>query len=720
MLASVAVAWALISFGAHLHPETVAAPTIRRAPAAHSANPIVLLLAQVAVILALSRLLGMLCARLRQPLVIGEILAGIMLGPSLFGWVAPELFGSFFPQESVRYLGVLSQVGVILFLFLIGLELDPRLLRGRGHAALLISHASIALPFILGVGLTLYLYPRFFRMMPGMQFVGTALFMGAAMSVTAFPVLARILTERNLHKTDVGLLALTCAAIDDATAWCMLAFVIGIVRADGLVPGLITAAQAVAYVVFMFVAVRPMLRGLQKVYDHQGRLGAPMIGFILVLVLMSAWVTEMIGIHALFGAFLMGAMMPNGTKFVRAITDRLEDFTVCFLLPIFFAYAGLHTNIGLLHAGGLWLDTLLVIGVACLGKIGGSSLAAVVAGVRTRDALTIGVLMNTRGLMELVILEIGRAEGVLTPPVFAMMVIMALVTTGMTAPLLSLLARKTGAATTLQKPRDAILVPVAFPESGPALARLAHALLGTSSGQRHDPQLLPMHLVRPAEEQFGSGITELDEARDNALEPLLAEARRLGVPAEPISFVSQDIATDIAATARGRGASLVLMGVHRPVIGTEVLGGTVHRVFEQAEADVAVLIDRGFSQAARVLVPYLGTRHDRLALSLAERMSRMAGSQVTVLHVVRPGAAKLDVRKQVDETFPQPQPRSTVTLKVVDDAVPVDAVLREALGYDLVIVGVDEEWGLESHLFGWRPQRLAQACASSLLIVRRA
>src|SRR5688572_13604317 len=254
----------------------------------HGLNLILILLGQIAIILALSRVMGFIFSRLHQPQVMGEMIAGIMLGPSLLGLIAPEWSSAIFPAQTVRYLNVLSQVGVIFFLFLIGLELDPKLIRNRGHAAVVISHVSIIAPFLLGAALALYLYPRVFTSTPTMTFTSVALFMGAAMSITAFPVLARILTERNLHKTKVGAVTITCAAVDDVTAWCMLAFVVGIARATGMRSALITAALAVAYVLVMFFLVRPFLRRLELVYDRQGRLSQNVVAVIFLLVLASA------------------------------------------------------------------------------------------------------------------------------------------------------------------------------------------------------------------------------------------------------------------------------------------------------------------------------------------------------------------------------------------------------------------------------------------------
>jgi Kef-type K+ transport system membrane component KefB len=688
----------------------------------HGHNPILILLLQVVLILALSRVMGTLFRFFRQPQVMGEMVAGIMLGPSLFGWLAPGVAAWVFPAQSVTYLSVLSQVGVIFFLFLVGLELDPKLLRNRGHTAIVVSHVSIIAPFLLGAAAALYLYPRLFNNAPYMRFSSVALFLGAAMSITAFPVLARILTERNLHKTNIGAIAITCAAVDDVTAWCMLAFVVGIARARGLVPGLETAALSVAYVAFMFFLIKPFLHRLQAVHNRQGRLTQGVVATIFLLVLASAWTTEAIGIHALFGAFLMGAIMPKGTEFVRSLSEKLEDYTVIFLLPIFFAYTGLRTQIGLLDRPELWFDTALITLVACAGKFGGSALAGRACGLGWREASVIGILMNTRGLMELVILNIGLQEGVITPAVFAMMVIMALVTTALTTPVLHWIypmrLLRAEAREAERARAFSVLVPVAMPESGAALARLAATLIDPSDGK-----ILALHLQRPVDhEAYRSGLDEAQSpANDPALAPLLDEAREQKVATEPIAFVTRDAAADIAAVAAAQHAGLVVMGFHKPVFSKTILGGTVHRVMSQCETDVAVFVDRGFESARRILVPYMGSSHDRLALELAGRIARNKGASVTVLHIVPPSRKKppLDAKKIVDRTFTDPALAAKVTLRVVEERSPVNVVVRDAADQDLVIIGVSEEWGLESHLFGWRPQRIARDCPTSMMIVRK-
>ncbi len=391
------------------------------------------LLLQIAVILVAARVVGTLFRRLGQPQVIGEMLAGLLLGPSLLGWLAPGVSAFLFPPDGLTALNALSQIGLILFMFLIGLELDPQRLRERARAAVVISQVSILVPFVLGALLAVYLFPRLGE--PDVRLIHLAVFMGVAMSITAFPVLARILTDRKLLRTPLGMLAITCAAVDDVSAWCMLAAVVLLVHATEAAASLwLILGGSALYVVAMLFAVRPALRRLDGFYQREGTVGRGLLALILLLVLASAWVTESLGIHALFGAFLMGAIMPKDHRFVATLSEKLEDLTVVLLLPIFFALTGLRTSIGLL-GGDLWLDTLLIIVVAVVGKLGGAMLAGRATGLAWRDAGVLGILMNTRGLVELVVLTVGLEVGVIGPTLFTMMVIMALATTLMTTPL---------------------------------------------------------------------------------------------------------------------------------------------------------------------------------------------------------------------------------------------------------------------------------------------
>lgn len=405
-----------------------------------AAHPFVLLLAQAVLVIGTSRVLALVLRKLGQPLVIAEVLAGIALGPSLLGVLSPSTLQLFFPASSMGLLGVISQLGLVFFMFLIGLELEPALLRGLGKSALAISPTSIALPFVLGAGVAVWLAPTL--SLPGVPVSSFVLFLGVAMSITAFPVLARILSERGLIHTPVGALAIACAAVDDVTAWCLLAFVAAVVRASGLASAALTLVFAVVYCAAMWFVARPLLAKLVRQRTDRRGISQRMVAFTVVLLLLSALTTEAIGIHALFGAFFFGVIIPREGGLAHGLRERLEDLVVVLLLPLFFAYSGLRTQLGLLDSSGAWLICGLLILVAVAGKWGGSTLAARATGQTWKDAMAIGVLMNTRGLMELVVLNIGLDLGVISPQVFTMMVLMALLTTVMTSPLLAMLQRE--------------------------------------------------------------------------------------------------------------------------------------------------------------------------------------------------------------------------------------------------------------------------------------
>jgi Kef-type K+ transport system membrane component KefB len=396
---------------------------------------VLLLLSQIAGILVAARLVGRAVGVIGQPRVVGEMLAGIMLGPSFLGWAAPDLFHTLFPPVSLGFLSALSQIGLVFFMFLIGLELDLKLLRGQTRAAVITSHASIILPFFLGAGLALFLYPRLSD--DSVSFTGFALFLGAAMSVTAFPVLARMLTEHGMLKTRLGSVTIAAAAVDDVTAWCILAVVIVVVRtAEAPMSIPMMVGGTLLYVTAMLTVVRWGLRRLEHALEARGGLSQDIVAIVVFLILASAWTTERLGVHAVFGAFLAGVVMPRDEQLVRPLLDRFHDLMVILFLPLFFAFTGLRTSISLI-TGDLWVYCALIIAVAVLGKLGGSALAARTSGMSWRDSWAIGTLMNTRGLMELVVLNVGLDIGVISPALFAMMVLMALVTTFMTSPVLA-------------------------------------------------------------------------------------------------------------------------------------------------------------------------------------------------------------------------------------------------------------------------------------------
>jgi Kef-type K+ transport system membrane component KefB len=383
-------------------------------------------LVALAVIVASAHLFGRLAARLGQPRVLGEIVAGIALGPSLLGAVWPEATAELFPAAVVGHLRPLADLGLVLFMFLVGLELDERHLRGQGHRAVVISHVSIIVPFALGAGVAVPLHDVVGK---GTDLLPFCLFVGAAMAITAFPVLARILQETGLESTRLGALTLTCAAVDDVTAWCILAGVLAIARDSGGGDVAVTAGAAVGFGLAMWFVLRPLL----------ARFADVPVAVAIGIALLAAWTTDLIGIHAIFGAFLAGVVMPRRPGDRLVLVDRLESVTTVLLLPVFFMTVGLSTRFGLVTTAHLWGIAVLVTVLAVVGKLGGAGVAARAMGERWRDALTIGVLMNTRGLTEIVILTVGLERGIIGPTLFTIMVMMALATTFMAVPALKLL-----------------------------------------------------------------------------------------------------------------------------------------------------------------------------------------------------------------------------------------------------------------------------------------
>jgi K+:H+ antiporter len=403
----------------------------------HLREPLTTLLLQIIVILIVARLISSLFSKIGQPSVIGEMVAGILLGPSLLGVLFPEGMAFLFPASSMGTLRSLSQIGVILFMFIVGTEINAGHLKEKARAAVIISHTSIVVPFLLGVTASLFIYSSFAP--ANISFTSFALFMGVAMSVTAFPVLARILDERGMNTSYLGNTVIACAAVDDVTAWCMLASVIAVVKMNGIGLSALTILLALAFTAFMLFLVKPQLNRLIGESVEIAKNGNGILVCALVIAFISAYVTEAIGIHALFGAFLAGAVMPSTSTVRTFLRDKLAAFSSTALLPLFFAFTGLRTQIALLNDWQGWLVCALIVAVAIAGKLGGGMLAARWSGMNWSDSISIGVLMNTRGLMELVVLNIGYDLGILSGRIFAIMVLMALVTTCMTGPLLSLI-----------------------------------------------------------------------------------------------------------------------------------------------------------------------------------------------------------------------------------------------------------------------------------------
>jgi Kef-type K+ transport system membrane component KefB/nucleotide-binding universal stress UspA family protein len=677
---------------------------------------------QLAVILVAARVVGLLFRLIRQPQVVGEMAAGILLGPSLLGWAAPEVSAWLFPPQSLVHLNTVSQVGLLLFMFLVGVEFNPKLLRGRGHTALITSHVSIVAPFFLGTVLALYLYPQLSDRSVG--FTGFALFMGAAMSVTAFPVLARILVERNLLRTKVGAVTIACAAVDDVTAWSILAVVIVVVRAGAIdTPLWVTFAGTGIYVAVVLFAVRPALRWLEQRYHNSGRLTQDMVAIILLSLLASAWTTEWLGIHALFGAFCIGVVMPKDRAFVHDLNQKFEDLTVVFLLPIFFANAGLRTSIGLVSGAEMWGFFGLIMLVAVGGKFGGSTLAARVTGLSWREASAIGILMNTRGLMELVILTIGLDLGVISPALFSMMVLMALVTTAMTTPILQQLypkhlLRKEASEGPEAEQEFVAMLPVSLPASGPGLLRVAQALVPPG----RTPRFYGVHLRNNPQTLALDFDTDELPMQEQALQPMLRAAEQDKLQIRAVAFVSQQPSRDIVDMAKIKGANLIVMGWHKPVVTQRILGGIVSEVLAEATSDVVVHVERHFEPWKRILVPYRGGIHDTGALEAAGFIAaNNPNVEVVVFHLCEAE----ERRDSAPLVLPLPLRAPSVVDRVqvirVDDPDPIAGVVNEARqgGYELVVLGVAKTWGLTPDFVGSRHERIVSETRCSLLVIRK-
>ncbi|HND28707.1 MAG TPA: cation:proton antiporter [Myxococcota bacterium] len=578
-------------------------------------HPLPLLLLQLACILLASRLLTRVVAWLGQPSVIAEVVAGIALGPSLLGLLWPEAMNTLFPASSLGVLNLISQLGLVFFMFLVGLEFDPKLLEGRGASAFLISNASIVVPFVMGLALALPLHESLAPASADLP--SFALFMGAAMSITAFPVLARILTEKSLISTKVGAISLACAALNDVTAWCILAFVVAFASSAGLGSAAVTTLCTLVYMGVMLLVIRPLLARLGPKEGQD--VSSELVAFFFLGLLVSAIITEWIGIHALFGGFLMGSVMPRDRGFTHALASKIEDFVTIVLLPLFFACSGLRTQVGLVST---WADALTCVGiitVACVGKFGGSAVAARLTGMSWRESGAIGILMNPRGLMELIVLNIGLDLGVISPRLFTMMVIMALVTTWITSPLLEwIYPREKMLAEVLTPPSAAqaayrCMICIADPAIAPAMVRLAHNL-------RPDPRegLLALHLL-PADRPSVYLRVQADPEDPQALDAVGSCAEELGIQVENLAFASSSPAEDICRVAEEKEVPLLLLGTHRSLLGRDLLGGIVGKVLADSPCDVGILVDRGLEKVEKVLILAENAAVRRVSESLRQR-----------------------------------------------------------------------------------------------------
>lgn len=515
------------------------------------ASPLALLLFQIIVILAAVRIFSWLFSYIGQPGVMGEIIAGIVLGPSLLGYFFPNFFELLFPPASLMNLDLLSQIGLVLFMFVIGMELDFGILKNKMNETLMISHAGIVVPFFLGLVISFGVYEKY--AVAHTAFLPFALFIGISMSITAFPVLARIVQERGLTKKHIGILSIASAANDDVTAWCLLAVVIAIAKAGTFVSALFTIALTLLYILVMFLLVRPFLKKIGNVYANSEVINKTFVAFIFLVLVLSAVTTEIIGIHALFGAFMAGVVMPSNLGFRRVMMEKVEDIALVFFLPLFFAFTGLRTEIGLLNSPELWGVCALFVGVAIAGKLGGCAIASRLVGESWKDSFIIGTLMNTRGLMELIALNIGYEMGVLPPSIFVILVLMALITTFMTTPLLAFFEKVFHVKEGIVAWKDKILLSFGKPESGRILLSVIHFFLGD---QLKNTELIAAHFT------LGTDVNpaKAEEYAYKSFQPIRGEAEQLGIKLTERYQVTDKLIYEVARMAEKEQVRFLFVG----------------------------------------------------------------------------------------------------------------------------------------------------------------
>jgi len=629
------------------------------------ASPFAILLVQIIVVLIVARLLGFLFKKIGQPGVIGEILAGIVLGPSLIGYYFPDFFNFLFPSHSLDNLNTISNIGLILFMFVVGMELDMKVLREKIGESVAISQAGIIFPFALGMWLAYFLYERFTP--PSVPFLSFALFLGVSMSITAFPVLARIAQERGLSKTKLGTIVLACAAINDIMAWCILAVIIAIVKAGTVVSSLYTIAFAIGYVVVMLKVIKPFLKKISELYSTLENLNKSVVAVYFLVLLLSAFATELIGIHALFGAFMAGAIMPDNKSFRHLFVEKIEDVATVIFLPLFFVYTGLRTKIGLLNNISLWETAALITLVAIVGKLVGSALASKYIGRQSwRNSLIVGTLMNTRGLMELVAINIGYDLGVISSEIFVMLVLMALVTTFMTSPMLSFISK---ILPDREKDKELVrkqifgvfkvLIAVGNPQNGKNLLRVAKKVL---DGVKNTLEVTALHITAGSE----TNPLHSEKFQSESFQSVDDEANILNIPMIKEYSLSDNVEEAIINQLNSKQFDFLLIGggmqfAEKPFFTESSLFGKIKwlnkginqlvrqqvrfypqtlikdktRYFiENAHCTVGIFVNRNFSEITSTLI-VLWAQTDGFFLRYARRLLRNTngGVQITVIDV---------------------------------------------------------------------------------------
>ena len=699
-------------------------------------NTVVAFFIAIVVVMLFARLCGSLMPRIRQPRVMGEVLAGILLGPTLFGALAPHLQSTIFASDIVPYIGVVANLGLIFYMFLIGLEVDLGQLRGRARMTLAISNTALLVPLMLGMLVALGLYPL---LAPEIRFAAFALFVGVSMSITAFPVLARIISERRMLKRPLGALALSAAAVDDVSAWFLIALATAVAGAGSGVAVLEKIGWAALFCLGMAFLVRPLLARAAVAYDEAGRIPGTWITAIFAGVLLSAITTETIGIAVIFGAFVMGIAMPRHAGLSEDVTRRVEDFVLTLLLPLFFAYTGLRTNVALLGRGQLIAITAVLCAIAIVGKYGGTLIAARVIRLPWRQSAVLGALMNTRGLTELIVLNLALSTGAISAALFAALVIMALVTTFMAGPLIRLLdphnafgeepeaqLAATGARLTPEQlgaaPEHSILV---APQSAAALEQLL-ALAEPLARSEPRRELILVRLVRPPRGATVRGGLQTEarlvsEASDQ-LQRKREELLDAGLDARAVALTSADPGRDLTRLCRGEEVDLVLLDGRRPLLGDGVPREEVGTVLSDARCDVAVLVAREGVVVSpgpdrSVMVPFGGADHDWAALELASWIAAASGAPLRLLGSSGRREDGRDASGLLANASLVVQQFAGVSAEPILAEPGRDGILAAAAGAGLLLIGLSERWRREG--LGETRRAIARSAPAPIVFVRR-
>jgi Kef-type K+ transport system membrane component KefB len=579
----------------------------------HIQTPVAMLLLQVIAILCTARIFGYLFVKIGQPSVVGEILAGIVLGPSVLAHYLPDVSNFLFAPESLGNINILSQIGLIFYMFVIGMELDIEEVKKKFHETILISHTGIAFPFLCGVAAAYLTYPYYAA--ETTTFLSYALFIGISMSITAFPVLARIIQEKGLTKSHLGSLSLASAANGDVTAWCLLAAVIAIAQTGTLAGAIYTILFTAVFLLFMFFVLRPFLNIIGNIYHNKEVLNKTVVAFMFIILISSAYLTEILGIHALFGAFLAGVIMPSHIQFRKILTEKVEDVSLSIFLPLFFVSTGLKTQIGLIDSSAEWLICGMFILFAIFGKVIGTVLPARFVGESWKDSWSMGALMNTRGLMELIILTIGYEMKILSPPIFAMLVLMTLVTTFMTGPLLSFIEwcyRDKKVKGERRKANDfRVLLSFGRASNGKVLLDLAQQLF--SKGHRK-PDITALHLT------VGTEVNPIHTENFEAVSfaPIMEEVQKLNLSIKTHYDVTNNVGQYIVNRIKQESFEFLLVGAGISMSTLpqdmevakhtkwfypgDLVKDKTQQFIEEARCSVGVFVNRNFEKASDVLV----------------------------------------------------------------------------------------------------------------------